>query len=63
MTLHGALVDELSFDDEDAPYELLVPIFGVGATAECLSEMSVRGSMGVTRLTIRRYLSRQTRVI
>ena len=54
------LYDESYFDEETAPYELLVPIFGARATSEALKEMAVRGGMGVSRQVIKKYLSKET---
>ncbi len=56
----GLLYDPKCLDDEEPPYELLIPIFGVRAGSEFLREMSVRGAMGVTRAAIRKHLSKQT---
>lgn len=54
------LYDPLFLDDGEPPYELLVPIFGARAGSEFLREMSIRGTMGVTRAIIRKQLSKQT---
>ena len=54
------LYDPHFLDDEEPPYEVLIPIFGVRAGSEFLRELSVRGAMGVTRAAIRKHLSKQT---
>lgn len=56
----GLLYDPQFLDDEEPPYELLIPIFGIRAGSEFLREMSIRGAMGVTRAAIRKHLSKQT---
>ena len=53
------LYDEGFFDEEDAAWELLVPVFGLGAVSQLLREAGVRASMGVTRQLIKRYLSKE----
>ena len=54
------LYDDTYFDDESAPYELLVPIFGAHATSEALKEMAVRGGIGISRIAIKKFLSKET---
>jgi len=48
------------FADEDARWELFVPVFGMNVASQFLREVGVRGAMGVTRQAIKRYLSKQT---
>lgn len=56
----GLLYDPGLLDDEEPPYELLVPIMGVRVGSEFFRELAVRGSMGVTRAAIRANLSKTT---
>ena len=48
------------FSDEDARWELFVPVFGMNVASQLLREVGVRGAMGVTRQAIKKYLSKQT---
>lgn len=56
----AVIYDENFFDDEDAKWELLIPIFGLNIGSQALREFGIRGGMGVTRATIRKYLSKET---
>lgn len=54
-----ALLYEPNFlDDQEPPYELLVPIFGGRFASEVLREGAIRGGMGLTRAAIRKYLTK-----
>jgi hypothetical protein len=54
------LYDPDYLSDGEPPYELLVPILGARMGSEFLREIAVRGSMGVSRTVIRKYLSKET---
>jgi len=54
------LYDPTYFDDDETPWELLVPIYGASAGSQFLREGAVLGSAGVTRIAIRQYLSKGT---
>ncbi|MCP4580944.1 MAG: hypothetical protein GY839_04960 [candidate division Zixibacteria bacterium] len=56
----AVIYNENFFDDEDAKWELLIPIFGMNASSQLLREMGVRGGMGLTRAAIKKYLSKET---
>ena len=56
----AVIYNEHFFEDEDAKWELLVPIFGMNATSQLFREIGVRGGMGVTRAAIKKYLSKET---
>lgn len=47
-------------DEEFGRYELLVPVFGGSAGSQVLRAAGIRGTMGITRQAIRRYLSKET---
>ncbi|HEY8035755.1 MAG TPA: hypothetical protein VIF37_09220 [Methylobacter sp.] len=54
------IYDESFFDDEDAKWELLIPVFGLNVGSQFARELGIRGGMGVTRAAIRKYLSKET---
>ena len=54
------IIDEHFFDDEDAQWELLIPIFGINLGSQFMREFGVRGAMGLTRVAIKKYLSKET---
>lgn len=54
------IYDDKFFDREDAAWELLVPIFGLNAGSQTFREIGIRGGVGVTRSTIKRYLTKDT---
>jgi len=54
------LYDKNFFNKEDAQWELLVPVFGINAASQVMREFGVRGGMGVTRVAIKKYLSKET---
>ena len=56
----AVIYDENFFDDDDAKWELLIPIFGLNAGSQALRELGVRGGMGATRAGIKNYLSKET---
>lgn len=51
------LFDPSFFDDEDAGWELLVPIFGAHTASQFLREAGILGGMGVTRELIKKSLA------
>ena len=55
----ATIYDENFFDDEDAKWELLIPIFGINVTSQIVREFGIRGSMGVSRALIKKYLSKE----
>lgn len=52
--------DPTFFDDEDAKWELLVPVLGLNTASQFLRGVAVLGSMGVTRQAVRSVLSKGT---
>lgn len=56
----AVIYDENFFEDEDAKWELLIPIFALNVGSQALREFGIRGGMGVTRATIKKYLSKET---
>lgn len=54
------IYDETFFDDEDAKWELLIPVFGLNVGSQFARELGIRGGMGVTRAAIKKYLSKET---
>jgi hypothetical protein len=52
------IYDRRFFDDPDAQWELLVPIFGMDLASQLLRELGVAGAMGITRQLIRKSMSR-----
>ena len=47
-------------DNPEAPWELLLPIFGADVASQALKEMGVQGGKQVTKQVIRKYLSKET---
>lgn len=56
----AVIYDESFFDDEDAKWELLIPIFGLNVSSQILRDLGIRGGMGATRAAIKKYLSKET---
>jgi hypothetical protein len=54
------IYDESFFDDEEAKLELLIPVLGLNVGSQFARELGIRGGMGITRATIRKYLSKET---
>ena len=48
------------FENEGAAWELLIPIFGIDVVSQAFREFGVRGGIGLTRTTIRKYLTKET---
>jgi hypothetical protein len=55
----AVIYDENFFDDDDAKWELLIPVFGLNVSSQLFRELGIRGSMGVTRVAIKKYLSKE----
>lgn len=56
----AVIYDPKFFDDEDAAWELLVPIFGINVGSQLVRQAGIRGSMGLTRAGIKKYLTKET---
>ena len=56
----AVIFDENFFDDEDAAWELLVPIFGINVGSQLVRQAGIRGGMGLTRAGIKKYLTKET---
>ena len=56
----AVIYDRNFFDDQDAAWELLIPIFGINVGSQAFRQMGIRGGMGVTRVAIKKYLSKET---
>ena len=56
----AVIYDENFFDDEDAKWELLIPVFGLNVGSQLARELGIRGGMGVSRAAIKKYLSKET---
>lgn len=54
------IYDPKFFEDEDAAWELLVPIFGINVGSQLFRQAGIRGSMGLTRAGIKKYLTKET---
>jgi hypothetical protein len=54
------IYDESFFDDEEAKWELLIPVLGLNVGSQFARELGIRGGMGITRAAIREYLSKET---
>ncbi|WP_437622196.1 hypothetical protein [Sorangium sp. So ce1151] len=54
------LFDSQYFNDQEPPYELLIPIMGGRAAAEFMRELTIRGGMGVSRQAIKKALTKET---
>lgn len=54
------IYDPTFFNEHDASWQLLVPIFGLNAASQVGREFTVRGSMGLSRNLIRTYVTKET---
>jgi hypothetical protein len=54
------IYDASFFDDEEAKWELLIPVLGLNVGSQFARELGITGGMGVTRAAIRKYLSKET---
>lgn len=48
------------FAEDDNKYELLIPLLGIHGVGQAVQKVAVRGGMGVTRASIKKYLSKET---
>ena len=55
----AVIYNENFFDDEDARWELLIPVFGINVVSQFARELSIKGGMGLTRSAIKKYLSKE----
>ena len=51
------IYDENFFDDENAEWELLIPVFGIIITSQFFREIGLQSGKGLTRASIRKYLA------
>ena len=51
------IYDEHFFNNENAEWELLIPVFGIIITSQFFREIGLQGGKGLTRASIRKYLS------
>lgn len=56
----AVIYDKSFFEDQDAVWELLIPIFGINVGSQAFRQLGIRGGMGATRAAIRKYLSKET---
>ncbi len=56
----AVIYDKNFFDEEDAAWELLVPIFGINIGSQIIRQAGIRGGMGLTRAGVKKYLSKET---
>jgi len=56
----AVIYDSKFFENEDAAWELLVPIFGINAGSQLIRQAGIRGGMGLTRAGIKKYLTKET---
>jgi hypothetical protein len=54
------IYDASFFDDEEAKWELLIPVLGLNVGSQFARELGITGGMGVTRAAVRQYLSKET---
>lgn len=54
------IYDKEFFNEEDAAWELLIPIFSISTGSQALRELGVLGGMGLTREAIKKHLSKET---
>lgn len=54
------IYDPKFFENEDAAWELLVPIFGINAGSQLIRQAGIRGGMGLTRAGIKKHLTKET---
>jgi len=56
----AVIYDKSFFEEQDAVWELLIPIFGINLGSQAFRQLGIRGGMGATRAAIRKYLSKET---
>ena len=54
------LYDPKFLDDDEPPYEILIPILGIRAFGEALSKAGMRAGTQLTKLAIKKYISKGT---
>ena len=54
------LFDEQYLDDNNPPYEVMIPIAGGRAMAEAVKELAIAGGKGMTKQAIKAILTKQT---
>jgi hypothetical protein len=54
------IYDASFFDDEEAKWELLIPVLGLNVGSQFAREIGITGGMGITRAAIRKYLPKET---
>jgi hypothetical protein len=54
------IYDASFFDDDEAKWELLIPVLGLNVGSQFAREIGITGGMGITRAAIRKYLSKET---
>ena len=48
------------FSNDEAAWELLVPIFGFNAISQVMQEAAIKGGQGLSKAAIKKYLSKET---
>ena len=56
----AVLYDPDFFQEEDAAWELLVPVFGINVASQIAQNAAIKGAQGLTRAVIRKYLSKES---
>jgi len=54
------IFDPLFFDEQEAGWELLVPVLGIGTSSQLLRSLGVTGGVEVTRAVIHKYLQKES---
>jgi len=55
----GFLFDDAFLDDDEPPFELMIPVMGGHFASEAAKELAIRGGVGVTRMLIKKHLSKE----
>ncbi len=56
----AVLYDHDFFTDEEATWELLIPVFGINVASQLAQNAAIKAAQGVTREVIKKYLSKET---
>lgn len=56
----AVLYDPDFFTDEEATWELLIPVFGINGASQLAQNAAIKAAQGVTREVIKKYLSKET---
>jgi hypothetical protein len=56
----AVLYDPDFFTDEEATWELLIPVFGINVASQLAQNAAIKAAQGVTREVIKKYLSKET---